>query len=589
MITCPQCGKQNRAEAKFCQYCGSSFSPQRSLLPAVPDGSPEPPQAAVTRVLPRDGEAPSVPQVERLAPLAVGSVLFHPGDPRKRYSMLMARELERSIYYDALDLTCPNCHAVYEQPPPQGTCAQCQATLTTVLIHELRASGNQHSAEQIARLLHLSAGHPGILPQRDLIQYRERTYTVAEHPGRWGVLVRGRQQRSLDEALAGAAQVGQALIHLHDHGFVHCEVGGASMESLVVVGGGRDIKLADLSACVPFPAEPAGAGQAWLQRDIAFLGNLLFYLAVGKELHRSDIQLAPPELRVLIERAVQGQYPAVRALLDDFLLPVATATLRPLRPSSGQATHPGKKHPRNEDSIVTFIFNKEQDGGTVPVGFFLVADGMGGHDAGDVASRTVNQIVADWMIKTKVLPDLRKATRKLTTEHMPSELLNQAIQQANQALLQCGQAKGSNLGSTVTAALVIGNVATIANVGDSRTYLLRDGRLEQISQDHSLVARLVDAQVIRPEDVRSHPQRNQIYRSLGHQPEADVDTFTVELRAGDRLLLCSDGLWEMVLDADIQRIVERARSPQKACDQLVETANQNGGEDNIAVIVVEME
>jgi protein phosphatase len=141
----------------------------------------------------------------------------------------------------------------------------------------------------------------------------------------------------------------------------------------------------------------------------------------------------------------------------------------------------------------------------------------------------------------------------------------------------------------VTAALIIGDVATVANVGDSRTYLLRDGRLEQITQDHSLVARLVDAGVIKPDEVRSHPLRNQIHRCLGNKPSVDVDTFTVQLRQDDRLILCSDGLWEMVSDAEIQRVVEGARSPQKASDELIEAANRAGGKDNIAVIVVEIE
>jgi len=220
---------------------------------------------------------------------------------------------------------------------------------------------------------------------------------------------------------------------------------------------------------------------------------------------------------------------------------------------------------------------------------------MGGYEAGDVASRTVNQVVTDWIIKTRVLPDLRKATRKLTTGDMPADLLTQAIEQANEALINRRQATGKKLGSTVTAALIIGDVATIANVGDSRAYLLRAGRLEQITQDHSLVARLVDAGVINPEDVRQHPRRNEIYRSLGHKQRLEVDTFTRQLQAGDRLILCSDGLWEMVTDTEIQAIVEAERtdsgaySPQQVCDTLVKAANRAGGEDNISVIVVAME
>jgi protein phosphatase len=225
----------------------------------------------------------------------------------------------------------------------------------------------------------------------------------------------------------------------------------------------------------------------------------------------------------------------------------------------------------------------------VPIGFYLVADGMGGYEAGDLASRTVNQVVTERIIQIQVLPDLRKSTRKLTRENMPARILSEAIERANEAIVAHGQKSDSNLGSTVTSALIIGDVATVANVGDSRTYLLRDGRLEQITQDHSVVARLVDAGVIKPEEIRSHPQRNQIYRCLGHKPAVDVDTFTVQLRQDDRLVLCSDGLWEMVPDAEIQRIVEGARTPQKASDELIEAANRAGGRDNIAVVVVEME
>ena len=632
-VTCPNCGKQNRPEAKFCRYCRADFSPMRALPPAAPGGGkpprpetgalsglvqavkrwvtgakppsrPQPaPSPGSTRPLPGEEAVTTQPAVPpqpgppvvsqtagRLTPLRRGNILSHPRDPRRRYGIVMARELARSIYYDALDLTCPVCGSQQSHVPSDGLCRQCQTPLRPVLIHERRPRPNGHLPDaDVKQLIRLSAGHPGILPHQAIIQYQESIYTVAEHPGRWGVLVRGRRLAP-DEALADAIQVGQALAYLYDHGFAHSEVGGAGLESLVTVGGGTDVKLADLSTCARLQPDDAQALRAQVNRSVAFLGNLLFYLATGKKLSRTDVELAPPALRPFVERAMQGRYVSVGDMLTDFsLLPSAPAPARPLKPSHGQATHPGRQHTRNEDAVVTFTFDKEQDGHAVPVGFYLVADGMGGHDAGDVASRTVNQIVTDWIIRTKVLPDLRKATRKLTTGDVPGELLTQAIQRANEVLLRRGQAKGSDLGSTVTAALVIGDVATIASVGDSRTYLLRDGRLEQITQDHSLVARLVDAGVIGPEEVRTHPQRNRIYRCLGHKSTVEVDTFTVQLRRGDRLILCSDGLWEMVLDPEIQRIVEQSRSPQRACDALVEAANRAGGEDNIAVIVVEME
>jgi serine/threonine protein phosphatase PrpC len=630
MLTCPKCGAQNRRGARFCSSCGADLSPTRSMsvepdenqpaesggggisglvqtavglltgTKSQPTGPSQP--AAPGATMPLPVEAPGAQPATQprgmgqapgsLTPLPPGSVLSHPQELTRRYGIAKARELEHSIYYDGLDLNCPACQTVLPQMPPYGICPQCQASLDVVLIHErLLPPGGLHPADEIERLIQLSAGHPNILSHRDVLQYQEHIYTVAEHPGRWGVLVRGRRQRLPDEALAGAAQVGQALAYLHDNGFVHSEVGGgASIESLIVVGGGRDVMLADLSACAPLPTTDAHAMRTQVNRDVTFLGRLLFYLATNKELSRTSIEFAPPALRPFVERAMQNQYATVADMLADFsLMPSAPAAARSLKASHGQATHPGQKHTRNEDAVITFTYDKEQDGRAVPVGFYLVADGMGGHDAGDLASRTVNQVVTDRIIKIKVLPDLRKSTRKLLQEDVPADILSAAIRKANETLLEHGQKKNSDLGSTVTAALVIGGVATVANVGDSRTYLLRDGRLEQITQDHSLVARLVDAGVIAPEEVRSHPQRNQIYRCLGHNPTIEVDTFPIQLRQGDRLILCSDGLWEMVPDAEIQRIVEEARSPQKACDGLIKAANRAGGEDNIAVIVVELE
>jgi serine/threonine protein phosphatase PrpC len=587
MVICQKCGGQNRRGAKFCSSCGADLSPRSAKPPQATVPLSAEASAALQPTTPSMGAGQSLGP---LTPLPLNSVLSHPRDPARRYGIAKAWELEHSIYYDALDLTCPGCRAALSQMPPYGLCPQCQALLDVVLIHErLLPAGGLHPDGEIERLIQLSVGNPNILRHRDVLQYREHVYIVAEHPGRWGVLVRGRRQRSPDEALAGAAQIGQALAYLHDHGFFHSEAGGGvSVESLIVVGGGKDVKLSDLSACVPLPTGDAAA-RTLVNRSVTFLGRLLFYLATNEELSRTSIELAPPALQPFVEGAMQNQYASVADMLVDFSLMPAAQAGRSLKASHGQATHPGQKHARNEDAVVTFTYDKEQDGRTVPIGFYLVADGMGGHDAGDLASRTVNQVVTERIIQIQVLPDLRKSTRKLTRESVPAGILSEAIEKANEAIVAHGQKANSNLGSTVTAALVIGDVATVANVGDSRTYLLRDGRLEQITQDHSLVARLVDAGVIKPEEVRSHPQRNQIYRCLGHEPTVDVDTCTVQLRQDDRLILCSDGLWEMVPDAEIQRIVEDARSPQKASDALIEAANRAGGKDNIAVIVVEIE
>lgn len=518
----------------------------------------------------------------------------------QRYHILTTRELSYSIYYDAIDLLCPNaaCRTLQPQSTSSGLCARCSTPLNTVLIHERHGSGEANlpldAAVGTAVLTLGRAGHPDILLHRDILAFQQAVYTVVEHPGRWGVLVRGRRTRSPEDALMVLGPIGRVLIYLHQQGLAFTPATASlleNLERLVTFGGDGAVKVADLSACAPFAHD---GGRAQVARDIAFLGQTLGYLTTGTSpiagaLEAAPLKALPEEHRGVIEAALQGQYPTVAAMLAGLSMAPAPAIGRPLKPIHGQGTDPGRKHARNEDSVVTFTFDKAQQGGAVPIGFYMVADGMGGHDAGDVASRMVYQVVTEWILKSKVLPDLRKETRKLTTENIPGNLLKEAVQAANKVLARHASAQQSNMGSTVTAALVIGNIATIANVGDSRTYLLREGQLRQITQDHSLVARLVQAHVITQEQVRSHPQRNQIFRSLGQQENVEVDTFTVLLSRGDRLILCSDGLWEMVLDAEIQHLVETARSPQQACDALVAAANAAGGEDNISAIVVEME
>ncbi|HEX8728282.1 MAG TPA: protein phosphatase 2C domain-containing protein, partial [Ktedonobacterales bacterium] len=167
--------------------------------------------------------------------------------------------------------------------------------------------------------------------------------------------------------------------------------------------------------------------------------------------------------------------------------------------------------------------------------------------------------------------------------------LQAAVEHSSQAIVDYGtehrEARG--MGATVTAALVMDGQAFIANVGDSRTYLLRDGKLQRVTRDHSLVARLVEAGQIEPDEVYDHPSRNLIYRSLGAgHAEVDVDIFDERLQAGDALLLCSDGLWEMVRDPQLQKIISESDDVEKTCETLIKVANENGGEDNITAVLV---
>jgi len=249
----------------------------------------------------------------------------------------------------------------------------------------------------------------------------------------------------------------------------------------------------------------------------------------------------------------------------------------------GTRTDPGikRKHKPNEDSLFAMQGARTHSSQPEQFGLFVVADGMGGHANGQDASRLAIQTIINY-----VLPIL-SAGNNMNDEGF-LKLLSDGVQQSNQAVHQNNQERRADMGTTMTAALVVGSMAYIANVGDSRTYLYREPEgLSKITHDHSVVASLVDAGVIKPDDIYTHPKRNQIYRSLGEKPVVEVDTFKVQLQPGDKLLLCSDGLWDMVRDPDIQRVMRApASDPSQTTSGLIQAALDGGGEDNISVIVV---
>jgi PPM family protein phosphatase len=221
------------------------------------------------------------------------------------------------------------------------------------------------------------------------------------------------------------------------------------------------------------------------------------------------------------------------------------------------ASDPGRKRRRNEDSYV------------IDPPLFAVADGMGGAQAGEIASKLAASAVRSG----------------------DPGRLEELIQEANRRVHQRSveDAAASGMGTTLTVAEIVGERVTIGHVGDSRAYLVRDGSLEQLTQDHSLVAELVRSGKLTPEEAEQHPQRSVITRALGTDPDVDVDTFAVEPRSGDLFLLCSDGLTSMVDDRMIERLVEEKRGDLDGLVKaLIRAANKGGGEDNITVIAFEI-
>lgn len=201
---------------------------------------------------------------------------------------------------------------------------------------------------------------------------------------------------------------------------------------------------------------------------------------------------------------------------------------------------------------------------------FAVADGMGGHRAGEVASATAIEVVR-------------------SAGDIGPDDLEQLIKEANSAIFsKAGSEPGLNgMGTTCTIVLIEGATAHLAHVGDSRAYLVREGKVDQITLDHTLVARLVREGRISAEEARHHPQRSVITRALGVDSEVKVDVLSHDLRLGDRLLICSDGLSSMVETGPLEKILIETDDPQETADRLVDLANESGGEDNITVVVLD--
>ncbi|MEY8389940.1 Stp1/IreP family PP2C-type Ser/Thr phosphatase [Lachnospiraceae bacterium] len=232
-------------------------------------------------------------------------------------------------------------------------------------------------------------------------------------------------------------------------------------------------------------------------------------------------------------------------------------------------TDTGRRREMNQD----YMYTSEAPIGNLP-NLYILADGMGGHNAGDYASRyTVETIV--------------KSVQN-SLETAPIAILRTAIRRANLAVLEKAETDIDleGMGTTVVAATFCGQELCVANVGDSRLYIAGNG-FRQITRDHSYVQEMVRRGELRPEVARTHPDRNIITRAVGGGPEINVDFFEVELRAKDRILMCSDGLTDMLEDREIFKIIEDRTETQDIIDELIMMANEYGGNDNITVILTD--
>jgi serine/threonine protein phosphatase PrpC len=309
-----------------------------------------------------------------------------------------------------------------------------------------------------------------------------------------------------------------------------------------------------------------------------------------------------PEVRILELRdksgaaSTAGSESATAVLVHDgrtfLVLTEPEALPQPATPPgvvrlvAGQRSIPGQVRDLNEDSLLILTLSPVFQSQTGPaISLFAVADGMGGHEGGEVASKLALQTLAEGIVSSIALPSL--AGEAIPDDAILSRL-QQTVTAVNDAVYLARQKRGTDMGTTLTALLIRDQQLFVAHVGDSRAFRWNAGGLQQLTVDHSLVATMVARGQIAADEIYTHPQRSIIYRSIGDRPTIEVDTAVWPLAPGDRLLACSDGLWEMLRNEGIQDAMMAEADPQAACNLLVSRANAAGGDDNISVVVVEV-
>jgi len=562
-MNCPNCGKTVRDDAKFCSYCRQPIQAQRTA-PAMPNPAAPQPRVKVS------------PSTSRKPSMEIGN-----------YAVTGVWRNNASIYW------------VNQKDAPRGTDTP---RYLSIEMPELLSTDHLNKLRSLA--------YPNLVRVIDQARDKQnRCYLIVDH-------VQGDPLDLMQDSLGPtrAAQVFEKILktmfYLHLQGWViaahihqssHLNlfwrakkwIGGGDFsaetnaskrfQQSFALGAGDELTLFDLTTWEAAPVSPNERAER-IQRDKQLTVGMFDWLRTAGRVTKASASRVELSIREVWDPTVQAMGEMLSGLAPKQepgktiplprLTPSAITRRLPLtKLASVGMTDNGKQRDHNEDNFLAQPLDAVS-------GLFVVADGMGGHEAGEVASKmAIEEIyknaIAQWSIAQNASADSAR------------QMIEGWITDANAKVFAAGQSQGSHMGTTITAALVVNGAVYAANVGDSRTYLFRSGQLYPLTRDHSLVASLVQAGLIKPEEIYTHPQRNQIFRSLGQQKQVNVDVFDpVQLAHEDRIVLCCDGLWEMVHPPEMENILRQNPDPQVACAALIRAANTNGGEDNITVVIV---
>ena len=591
MFICPHCNTENQPGVQVCTHCGAVFTnsnaknhtagpvPPPAPRPTIPLGEADDTQP--NPVDPRNG-AGDLPGSFRERPAGAifgGRFLYdslrYKDTHEIRYMVVEHISDDQPPYRIC---TNPDCGALH---PPTGVeieqlCTQCGGPLQDsaalrplFLLQETRQPVFGAAADLARRPGGLA--HPNL---RAPVAYFEEmvggelriclvTPFYSAFPDRLEPA----------QVLPWGIQLANGLDYLHQN---QLSFGGQITPNCFGLDGTHPV-FADFRACNVPPEMVAQARPA----DVRALASVIYHWLTGKSQFTFEPGL-PAAINHLFQEALTGGgYASGEALARAMQTALSESQAQQsIDYRLGRCTDVGRERTLNEDSMVTVELCRALQSIHQPLGVYVVADGMGGHSAGEIASGTIVNTIAR---RAFTLDPLQPASPEQRTQW-----LKDTVQAANQAVFDLRKSAGTDMGSTLVAAFLDGPQVALAHAGDSRIYKINAGQIEQLTTDHSLVERLIATGQITRQEARNHPQRNVVYRTVGDKPNLEIDTSSHTLVPGDRLLLCSDGLSGMLEDRYLQKIVLESTCPQEACERLIAAANAAGGEDNITAIVIEI-
>jgi len=552
MKTCPKCNRQNKANAHFCQKCGISL-------------------LDITRSTTRLDSAISDRTVSDV--MGRGALLQ---DRRYEITAMLEQTAQYNIYQarDRQRHKCPSCGQLFTRNQHKF-CEECGNPLTDAIVILWEATDAALLAPQ-ARLVGLS--HPNLHKVYETFEeppskIRPASFYAVLESIPATSLSRMTAPQPARQVLGWIKQLVAGLTYLHSQGYHYPAL---AAEQILLTDGG--LKLTGLEQLVRGSQTDQIVGPD-IQIGLQYFKHLL------------KAKSGSPAMTALFEDINNQRYNTAEALLADidraFLLAdsggIGSETAR-LYWQTGRLTDVGMERQINEDSLLTLELAQVYESASQPLALFAVADGMGGHETGEVASHLAIHTLGSTLLEEIMYPAFQPSPQRLDYKAQ----LEEACAKANLAIYNAAQQRRNNMGTTLVSALLVGSELYVANVGDSRAYLMDKAGLRQITEDHTYVKLLMDKQQLSPQQAQNHPQANLIYRTLGDKPRVTVDVFREQLRDESWLLLCSDGLTGLVTDDTISHVIKSCKNPQNACEKLVKKANDAGGHDNITVIIVKI-